>query len=281
MRVFISWSGARGKAIAEHLRDWLPHVLQSIEPYFTPSDVEKGARWLSEISDELSKARVGILCVTRDSIQSPWLLFEAGALSKELDDTYVCPIVFEVKPTDLAGPMAQFQATEFEKDDFRQLIGVFNDRLGERQLPEKNLDAIFAKFWPDLKRNIDSVLEASSNNDDSPIRTTEEMLDEILRLVRRPSTTVAVVAEGILTDLLASYITLHDEQAKESGGYKSTLESLKKMHRPLEYIIRKHAPQMAKAEVVRRFSGLPYQVEEKEETTVMPSADDFDDDIPF
>ena len=38
---------------------------------------------------------------------------------------------------------------------------------------------------------------------------------------------------------------------------------------------------MAKAEVVRRFSGLPYQVEEKEETTVMPSADDFDDDIPF
>ena len=280
MRVFISWSGPKGKAIAEHLSDWLPHVLQSVEPYFTPSDVEKGARWLSDISNELSEAKIGILCVTRESVNSPWLLFEAGALSKELDDTYVCPVVFELKPTDLAGPMAQFQATEFEKDDFRRLIAVFNDRLGDHKLPEKNINAVFEKFWPDIKQNIDRELVANVS-DDSPIRTTEEMLDEILRLVRRPKTTVAVVAERVVDDLLTSYIALHNEQAAKSGGYQSTLDSLRRMQKPLEYIIRRHARQMMKTELVRTFSNLTYQVEEKEETNVLPVVDDFDDDIPF
>lgn len=279
MKVFISWSGQRSKAIAEHLRDWLPNVLQSIDPYFTPSDVEKGARWLSDISDELSNSKIGILCITRESVNSPWLLFEAGALSKELEDAYVCPIVFDIKPTDLAGPMAQFQATEFAEDDFRRLVGVLNSRLGERQLPGKNLDAVFAKFWPDLKRNIGSVLDSISDDGDTPVRPVDEMLDEILQLVRRPRSTV--VSEKALTDLLTGHIALHDEQSKGKGGYQSALSSLQKMHAPLQHIIRRHAPQMAKTELVLRFSSLPYQVEEKVESTGDPPTGDFEDDIPF
>ena len=279
MKVFISWSGQKSRAIAEHLRDWLPNVLQSIEPYFTPSDVEKGARWLSDISDELSNSKIGILCITRESVSSPWLLFEAGALSKELEDTYVCPIVFDVTPGDLAGPMAQFQATEFEKNDFRRLVGVLNDRLGDRQLPEKNLDAVFAKFWPDLERNIGSILESISDSDDTPVRPADEMLNEILQLVRRPRSTV--VSERALTDLLTGHIALHDEQSKSKGGYQDTLDSLRKVHAPLEHIIRRHAPKTVKTDLMVRFDSLPYRVEENIESTDASPVHDFEDDIPF
>ncbi|WP_161594629.1 hypothetical protein [Marimonas lutisalis] len=42
--VFISWSGATSKRIAEELRGWIPATLQFAKPYFTPDDIEKGSK---------------------------------------------------------------------------------------------------------------------------------------------------------------------------------------------------------------------------------------------
>jgi len=122
MKVFISWSGANSKKLAEVLRNWLPAVLQLVKPYFTPSDIEKGTRWNSEITKELESSEVGILCVTRDNLHSDWVMFEAGALSKSLDKAHVCPVLFGIHNTDLAGPLKQFQTTEFQKEDFKKLV---------------------------------------------------------------------------------------------------------------------------------------------------------------
>ena len=145
MKVFISWSGSLSGKLGEALRDWLPSVLQMVKPYFTPSDIEKGTRWANEIGKELELSEVGILCITRDNLHSEWVLFEAGALSKSLDKAYVCPILFGMRNTDLAGPLKQFQTTEFNKDDFYKLLGVINSRVADNKLPQKTLDNIFEK----------------------------------------------------------------------------------------------------------------------------------------
>jgi hypothetical protein len=55
MRVFISWSGNLSRQLGEALRKWLPSALQYVKPYFTPADIDKGARWASEI-----KSRQGL-----------------------------------------------------------------------------------------------------------------------------------------------------------------------------------------------------------------------------
>ena len=44
MQIFISWSGEKSRKIGEAFRHWLPEVIQSVRPYFTPDDVAKGQR---------------------------------------------------------------------------------------------------------------------------------------------------------------------------------------------------------------------------------------------
>ena len=143
MKVFISWSGPHSKKLGEAIRDWLPGVLQLVIPYFTPSDIEKGTRWSTDIAKELEESKIGILCVTKDNLHSDWILFEAGALSKRLQKSLVCPILFGITNTDLAGPLKQFQTTEFEKNDFHKLMTVINAQLDEHKLPQKTLDIVF------------------------------------------------------------------------------------------------------------------------------------------
>ena len=68
MKVFISWSGDMSKNVAEAIREWLPSVLQTVKPYFTPSDIEKGTRWSSDIASELDDSKAGIFCVTSENL---------------------------------------------------------------------------------------------------------------------------------------------------------------------------------------------------------------------
>src|SRR5262245_43236095 len=112
MRVFISFSGDRSAKVASIIREWLPKVIQATRPWMSETDIEKGTRWVSEISGVLAEAAVGIICVTPENIHSPWLAFEAGALSKALSASRVCTYLFDLSPANLPFPLAMFQATQ-------------------------------------------------------------------------------------------------------------------------------------------------------------------------
>src|SRR5581483_298169 len=101
IRVFLSWSGHRSRAMAAILHEWLPKVLQSVEPWMSTDDIQKGRRWSVEIGANLQKHRVGIICVTPENLSAPWLLFEAGALSRSLRSGKVIPLVLGLTPGEL------------------------------------------------------------------------------------------------------------------------------------------------------------------------------------
>ena len=266
MKVFIGWSGPTSGKVGAAIKNWLPNVLQSVQPYFTPSDIEKGARSLEDITKELKESEVGLFCLTPDNINSNWILFEAGALSKRLGKSRVCPILLGLKPTDLSAPLNQFQATRIEREDFRKLIDVINNCPEDNKLPEKTIQTVFDKWWPDLEKELNEINEEILEPD-QPIRKDREILEEILQLIRKqgPGRGPRIFPMAI-NDLLERYIDLHDQQMNNIGGYQETLDLLKKIHKPIKFIIDKSGRITNKNnELFDRFQNLSYIAINKED----------------
>lgn len=182
MNVFISWSGTRSKALADTLRDWLPNVIQAIQPWMSEADIDKGTRWSIDLANQLKDTKVGIICLTPENLDSPWIHFEAGALSKTIDKTYVCPYLFQVEPTDLTGPLVQFQTTKANKEDTLKLMHTINKALGERTLSETQLKKAFDIWWHAFDENLKKIRDTSTKS--KPHRSERDVLEETLQLVR-------------------------------------------------------------------------------------------------
>jgi hypothetical protein len=181
--VFISWSGRRSKAVANTMRLWLEDVLQGTRPWMSGSDIDKGTRWGNEIAEQLRTATIGIICVTPENLTSPWLLFEAGALSK-LADSYVCTLLMDIAPGAVPSPLGTFQATQTIKDDVLGLISTINAILGEDGLTPEQLGRIFARSWPELEQRFAEIKALESETPGAQRRDPNELLEELTQLVR-------------------------------------------------------------------------------------------------
>jgi hypothetical protein len=203
MKVFISWSGERSQAVAQALRDWLPNVIQAVEPWMSETDIAKGARWGFDMARELDETRVGIICLTPENLNAPWILFEAGALSKTLEDTYVCPYLLDVRPADLEGPLAQFQAATAEEEDTRKLVQTINRALGDEALAEERVNDAFRVWWPQLQERLASTPAAEGEQETG--RSDREILEEMLVSIRALERQIAQVAlEGEVREPFAA-----------------------------------------------------------------------------
>lgn len=170
------------------MRGWLPAVLQSVEPYMSVEDISKGARWGSDIAAELEASHFGILCLTPDNLTSPWIHFEAGALSKSVDGARVSPFLLGLSPSQVTGPLVQFQATEANRDDVLRLVLAINAASGEESIDHQRIERVFAAMWPQLESSLEELRsELLASSDAPPVRDAGEILEELLELVRSQS----------------------------------------------------------------------------------------------
>ena len=185
MEVFISWSGERSGAIALALRDWLPKVLNSVKPWMSQTDIIRGTRWDPAISTHLEKAKAGIFCLTPENLNNKSVLFEAGAISKNVQDSRVYTLLSDIDPANLEWPLAQFQATSLKQSDIGRMLADINHDLelgGEAFLPDEVLAESYAVWWPKLEDKLRNLPPSSPSK--APHRTEKQLLEEILELVR-------------------------------------------------------------------------------------------------
>lgn len=185
MQVFVSWSGERSSELATLLKNWLPKVLQAARPWISSASIDAGTRWSSEVAQALQQIQFGIVCLTPENLLAPWILFEAGALSKIVSETRVVPYLLGLEPRELEGPLAQFQAVRADKTGTKSLVQSINSAASERAISGEALNETFEMWWPKLEADLRQLLASPVTTETPrPLRTTEDMLGEVLELLR-------------------------------------------------------------------------------------------------
>ena len=221
MEIFISWSGEQSKGCAEALKDWLPKVINAVKPWISSADIDKGARWGQEISERLSTARFGIICLTPDNLHSDWILFEAGALSKAIDGSLTCTLLIGLTPSDVLFPMAQFQHTTVAKDDMLRLLKTINAQVSDAGLSEKHLAEAFEVWWPRLDQQLRTLPTEKIKN--AQKRTDRDLLEEVLGLLRDQERRSGPVDERQRTKRREIYMKICAQVASLAGLHLKSL----------------------------------------------------------
>lgn len=196
MNVFISWSGPRSRAVALVLRDWLKCVLQSLKPWMSEQDLDRGSLWTSEINDQLRDAGVGIVCLTQANRTKPWILFEAGALAKGLSQARVCTLLIDLQPVDVEQPLGMFNHTLPTQESMLGLMKTLNTEAGEA-LDQKTLERVFNTYWPEFQEKFTEAVNANPETGGDGRRQTPEILEEVLEAVRSLTAQTQRLEDGV------------------------------------------------------------------------------------
>ncbi len=186
-KVFLSWSGDHAQTVAGLVQNWLTTAYQWIEVFYSPESIDKGDRPLKRIEEELEGCVAAIVVVTAESMQSPWVNYEVGALSAlRLPDgrrRLVIPLLVGVeRVTDISGPLTQFQAVPLNLTDFKLMVATLNRTLNMK--PEWT-----DKILETSKTEIEAILNSKVIPDakKAPERPERELLEDILVSVRNLS----------------------------------------------------------------------------------------------
>lgn len=153
VKVFLSWSGSgsRSHAVAEGLHGWIQNVIHLAEPFISSDDILVGERWNDVLDRQLDSSGFGILCVTKKSLKSPWLLFEAGVLAGGYGTPKrVCPYLIDLGPDDLSPPLNRFNATVADEAGTFRMMRSLNETSDGLLVPDAILRKSFKVWWEEL-----------------------------------------------------------------------------------------------------------------------------------
>jgi len=162
VKVFISWSGkdSRSHIVAKGLRDWVEKVIQATDPFLSSDDILPGERWNGILNKELDSSGFGIVCLTRKSLISPWVLFESGVLAGGYGSSRrVCPYLIDLQPEELTPPMNQFNAVVADKDGTYRMMQSLNEAPSGLLVSDKILRESFSVFWDEFEEVLEKIKE--------------------------------------------------------------------------------------------------------------------------
>lgn len=261
MDVFISWSGKPSQEAAAIIAQWIEDLIQAVRAYVSTDDIAKGTRWPIELSGKLESHSVGILCLTPGNLVAPWINFEAGALSKALGTARVMPLLLGVDRSAVPWPLAQFQATAFERTDMLRLAQAINTAGTEQLISDSNLQRYFDRDWDALEASIKPIIELAGKaegGEKSPAKRPFDqnaVMSETLELVRRLATMASESAASYSawvhpnTPDLVSLFKYLDHRVRVNKDEKSFLDDYVIFAEKIQTLLRTilgHSPETAR-----------------------------------
>lgn len=161
-KILISWSGENSKAIARELKNTLENNIfekTGLECFVSDLDIRSGEDWWKRIHAEVNKSSLGIVCITKENINAPWIYFEAGAIIAR--GLTVIPLLINCDNGVLRDtPLSSNQSVNFyDLKTFNTMIRTINDSLSLVNLSNSNLEAIARKGYEKLKTALKTTLD--------------------------------------------------------------------------------------------------------------------------
>jgi len=213
VKIFLSWSGISGKRLAILLKKNIEGMLSPVNVFVSESDIESGEKWGVKLQKELETSGYGIICITKESLDSPWLLFEAGALSKYSESRVCCLLTDKISKNDLPSPLQQFQNKHLTKKDFSSLIFDINRQLDSKlSIDEHRLTTSFNNFWPTIDKEYKAILGEFHSEQSELNDSIENVIYTLKKVSKRKSnltnTYLARVIKDSIDDFDSCFSTL-------------------------------------------------------------------------
>jgi hypothetical protein len=231
MRIFLSWSGERSKRAALGLKSLFEDVFTEGVDVFLSENIEAGETWARRLDSELDRSEFGVLCLTQENFQAPWLLFEAGAIAKKLGSVRVVPYLIDPLPAAAdRSPLAQFQNVRATDEGTLRLLKSIN-AVRANPLSDQRLEKSYKKWWEDFAKTLKGL-------DSPPARETvpqsdRELLETILKKVEllcgKPPGPGAAATKLTAAEM-AHLLNLHHQPAvvyKRAGSLEKELRHLR------------------------------------------------------
>lgn len=192
-------------------------------------DIGAGERWSEEIEMHLRASGFGVICVTSNNRQAPWLNFEAGAISNNFSEkgdkkARVVPYLLDFGFADLKGPLATFHGKEADEKGTWELVFAINAITATHKLGA--LEKTFGAFWQDLLKKLDiarkNLQSSDSASQEAPKRSLDDKLDEVLLLMRN----IPMSSSSRHTKILERFGRKDNTLEMQVNNYLQYLESI-------------------------------------------------------
>ena len=186
--VFISHD-TRDAELAEAFSDLLKKVSAGVLKSFRTSDkkgtqgIEYGVEWYPEIIKHIQDASDVVCLLTENSVNRPWILFEAGMAKGKLD-TSILGVALGISLKNAStGPFAQFQNCSDDEDSLTKLILQLLERIPNSEPDEETIKAQVKTFKDKItkilkkmpKKKTEETPNSKSSKDDSSAKLFEEI----------------------------------------------------------------------------------------------------------
>ena len=184
-QIFLSWSGELSRQIAIALQKWIHVVFESLHAWVSDTDIALGARSIKSIEESLDKSIGGLLILTVENQTSPWVNFEAGALSRQFEsrDGRVIPLLIDATHMgQLKAPLNVFQGQMLTREGMLRVVEVLFEMVGrDKSFASSRMDA----YWATLESEVERLRAdyAGPIPSEEPVRL-NDLQDQLTRIER-------------------------------------------------------------------------------------------------
>lgn len=202
MKLFLSWSGERSKEFAKAARIWMETIFdEEIEYFMSDDDVQPGQRWVRELSNSLDETDLGILFLTSENLSSQWIAFEAGWMARRLAEGTVFPLLLDIDPEKVSGPLSEFQCKRADLKGMQDIAKAINNKLTKLIKPAI-LERRVRGGMQDFEAQLNPIIQGGKNELQLEYITVhngsdfQHLCNAALNLVRKSRSSIEVLTPG-------------------------------------------------------------------------------------